>query len=238
MPYWEAKDKPDRVGMAEIRHIEGLYAFWDSLLEQFPHLLIDNCASGGRRLDLETTSRSAPFWRTDYQYGEPNGYQCHTFGLNFYLPIHGTAIYQTDSYTFRSGLGATAVLNWEVTGKGSEPLPAIRQRIQEYKDLRPYFYGDYYPLTKSSTGNNVWLAYQLNRPDHNDGIVVAFRRGESPDQTISTKLVGLEGNSLYELFFQDYGVTIKKTGRELMDGLSLTIAQKPASLLIRYRKTD
>ena len=57
--FWYANDKPGRQGICEIRYIEGLYAFWDYLLQRFPHLLIDNCASGGRRLDLETTSRSA-----------------------------------------------------------------------------------------------------------------------------------------------------------------------------------
>ncbi len=138
MPYWENNDKPDRTGISEIRHIEGLYAYWDSLLVRFPNLLIDNCASGGRRLDIETTSRSAPLWRTDYQYGEPNGYQCHTYGLNFYLPIHGTAIYKSENYTFRSGLGATAVMNWEVTGRNSESIPAMQKSIAEYKLLRPY----------------------------------------------------------------------------------------------------
>ncbi len=60
MPFWQKNDRSDRVGMSEIRHIEGLYAYWDSLLVRFPNLLIDNCASGGRRLDIETTSRSAP----------------------------------------------------------------------------------------------------------------------------------------------------------------------------------
>ena len=39
MPYWEVNDKPDRIGISEIRHIEGLYAFWDSLLVRFPHLV-------------------------------------------------------------------------------------------------------------------------------------------------------------------------------------------------------
>jgi alpha-galactosidase len=57
-PYWNEYDKTGRIGIHEIRHIEGLYAFWDSLLIRFPNLLIDNCASGGRRIDLETTSRS------------------------------------------------------------------------------------------------------------------------------------------------------------------------------------
>ena len=237
MPYWIANDQPGRIGISEIRHIEGLYAFWDSLLMQFPNLLIDNCASGGRRIDLETTSRSAPLWRTDYQYGEPNGYQCHTFGLNFYLPITGTAIYKTDSYTFRSGLGATAVINAEVTGKASEPIPAIQKRIADFKKLRPYFYGDYYPLTQSrnNTSDNSWLAYQMNRPAQKDGIIIAFRRGGCEKESVSVKLSGLDSISTYELFFEDYGLPIRKTGRELMDGIELTIPQKPASLMVIYK---
>jgi alpha-galactosidase len=240
MPYWVSADKPGRTGISEIRHIEGLYAFWDSLLVRFPDLLIDNCASGGRRLDLETTSRSAPLWRTDYQYGEPNGYQCHTFGLNFYLPIHGTAIYKTDSYTFRSGLGGTAVLNWEVTGRTSESIPAIQERIQDYKRMRPFFYSDYYPLTESrnSTGDNVWLAYQLNRPRQKDGVILAFRRSDCPDETLRIKLRGIDANDTYELFYEDYGLHIRKTGLELLEGIDLTIPLKPASLLISYHKIE
>ena len=58
-PFWEDNEQPDRIGMTEIRHIEGLYTYWDYLLSRFPRLLIDNCAAGGRRIDLETSSRSA-----------------------------------------------------------------------------------------------------------------------------------------------------------------------------------
>jgi alpha-galactosidase len=240
LPYWEANDKPDRKGISEIKHIEGLYAFWDSLLVRFPNMLIDNCASGGRRIDLETTSRSSPLWRTDYQYGEPNGYQCHTYGLSFYLPIHGTAVYKTDNYTFRSGLGGTAVMNWEVTGRDSESLPAIQKRIEDFKSLRPYYYGDFYPLTegRDNTGDNRWLAYQLNRPEQKDGIIVVFRRGGCQDESITVKLHGLKENADYELFYEDYGLRTTIRGRELMDILLLTIPQRPASLLIRYRMIE
>ncbi len=239
-PYWEASDNPDRIGMSEIRHIEGLYAFWDSLLVRFPNLLIDNCASGGRRLDLETTSRSAPLWRTDYQYGEPNGYQCHTYGLNFYLPIHGTAIYKTDGYTFRSGLGGTAVLNWEVTGKNSESIPAIQKRIQDYKNIRPYFYADYYPLTESAnnTGDDVWLAYQLNRSAEKDGIIIAFRRGECPDEKMEVKLQGLIPEADYELTDDETGKKMVVKGAELAKGFTLSIAEKPGSLMFWYKMKE
>jgi len=236
-PYWNEYDKPNRIGIHEIRHIEGLYAFWDSLLIRFPDLLIDNCASGGRRIDLETTSRSSPLWRTDYQYGEPNGYQCHTYGLHFYLPVHGTAIYSTDSYTFRSGLGTTAVTNWEVTGRNSEPIPELQKRIDDYKKLRPFFYGDFFPLTGSinNTRDDVWLAYQLNRPDKRDGIILAFRRSLNNEESIHVSLSGLEKNTVYELNYEDYGVIIKKSGSELMKGFDITIPQKPSSLLISYK---
>jgi alpha-galactosidase len=35
------------------------------LLAANPGLFIDNCASGGQRIDLETCARSIPLWRTD-----------------------------------------------------------------------------------------------------------------------------------------------------------------------------
>ncbi|MDP6125445.1 MAG: alpha-galactosidase, partial [Candidatus Latescibacteria bacterium] len=60
LPYWEQADGPDQIGFTEAKHIEGLYWMWDELVRRHPGLLIDNCASGGRRIDLETTSRSFP----------------------------------------------------------------------------------------------------------------------------------------------------------------------------------
>ena len=165
------------------------------------------------------------------------GYQCHTFGLHFYLPVHGTAIYSTDSYTFRSGLGATAVLNWEVTGRNSEPVSAIQKRISDFKQMRPYYYADYYPLTQpvNNTRDDVWLAYQLNRPDRKDGIILAFRRSGNNEETIHVKLSGLEPASVYEISFEDYGIVVNKSGRELMEDLEITIPSKPASLMISYK---
>jgi alpha-galactosidase len=238
MPYWEKNDKPDRIGISEIRHIEGLYAYWDSLLVRFPNLLIDNCASGGRRLDIETTTRSAPLWRTDYQYGEPNGYQCHTYGLNFYLPIHGTAIYKSDNYTFRSGLGATAVMNWEVTGRNSESIPAMQKSLAEFKMLRPYYYGDYYPLTYPDklTGDDIWLAYQMNRPSNADGIIIAFRRKDCSQESITVKFHGVDPKSNYLLLNEDTRLNETLSGEVLRNGYTLKLDDKPGSLLISYKK--
>ena len=64
--YWNKNDTADRIGMTEIGHVEGLYKFLDTLLSRHPGLIIDNCASGGRRIDIEMMSRSFVMWRSDH----------------------------------------------------------------------------------------------------------------------------------------------------------------------------
>ena len=36
--FWAANDEPGRQGICEIRYIEGLYSFWEYLLNRFPGL--------------------------------------------------------------------------------------------------------------------------------------------------------------------------------------------------------
>ena len=238
MPYWEANDKPDRIGISEIRHIEGLYAFWDTLLDRFPNLIIDNCASGGRRIDLETISRSSPLWRTDYQYGEPDGSQCHAYGLNFYLPMHGTGNFTISPYHFRSNMSTSMVINWDINSR-DHSLPELQKYFSDFKRLRPYYYGDYYPLTttENMTKDNVWLAYQQNRPEIGDGIIMAFRRKNSEEESITVKLHGIDSKKDYELIDQDTQAKTTISGEKLLTGYRLTLKNQPGSLLIVYRKT-
>lgn len=236
--YWRDADKPGRSGIKEIRHIENLYKFWDYLLERFPGLLIDNCASGGKRLDWESIGRSAPLWRSDYyHYDDPDGYQCHTYGLNFFLPIHGTGILLPDQYSFRSSLSSALQCNWKVTEPGVSVLD-MQQRIREYRDIREYYYEDYYPLsgTGDLTGSDVWLAYQMHRPSDDSGIVVAFRRQNAPDAEYTVRLGGLTPDASYTLVDCDTQAETVRSGRELTEGLTLRLDNPRSSLLIKYRK--
>jgi alpha-galactosidase len=238
-PYWGAMDAPDRVGIAEMKHIEGLYAYWDALLARNPGLLIDNCASGGRRIDLETTGRSIPLWRTDYSYFEPNGYQCHTYGLHFFVPASGTGNNNPQKYCFRSSLGGAVVMGWDLNGtynNASFNTALAREDIAEFRSLSPYLFGDYYPLTDYSTSDEAWAAFQWDRPEERDGIVLAFRRPLAEAATIVVKLGGLDPGADYEVSYEDYGITLFKSGRELAAGLSIKIPEAPGSLLIKYHR--
>ena len=236
-PYWAHNDEPGRKGIKEIRHIENLYRFWDYLLDRFPEMVIDNCASGGKRLDWETISRSVPLWRSDYyHHDDPDGYQCHTYGLNYFLPIHGTGIRLPDKYSFRSSLSSTLIYNWKITEKGVSVLE-MQERLAEYRSISDYYLEDYYPLTGDGdlTGHDVWLAYQMHRPSDGTGIVVAFRREESAVDNCPVRLQGLSPEKSYELTYSDTGVSVIKTGRELSEGFRLVLDSPKSSLLIKYK---
>ena len=128
------------------------------------------------------------------------------------------------------------VINWEITSiRGS--IPDMQRVIAEYKELRPYFYEDYYPLTGSGdiTGDNIWMAYQLYRPSDKSGFVVAFRREACPDKTHTVKLSGLDPDAVYSITNKDTGETVSKSGLELAEGFVLTLDQPRSSLLLKYR---
>ncbi len=234
LPYWEVNDAPDRQGISEIKHIEGLYMFWDELLARNPGLLIDNCASGGRRFDLETISRSISLCRTDYpSSAEPNGAQCHTYGLSFYLPCASTGTTNPSPYYFRSVMASGLGFGWDLNNSGF-PLEQAKASLEEFNKYRLFFYGDYYPLTEYSSGDDVWMAYQFSRPAQKDGIIFAFRRNACNNSTINVKLRGLDDKAQYEINFEDYGIKFVKSGKELLEGFDINIPQAPGSLIIYY----
>jgi alpha-galactosidase len=245
-PFWSKADAPDRQGISEIRHIEGLYAFWDALLARHPNLIIDNCASGGRRIDLETIGRATPFWRTDGP-RDAIAHQCHSYGLFAWVPL--SAISQDregDTYEFRSSMSSSLCINWNHSGDGVRPaLPSdfpfdwARQTLDQYVSIRDFYYGDYYPLTSYSQSPDQWMAYQLDRADLAQGLVTALRRPESPFETIRLRLQGVEASATYQVTNLDGGEKLDYTGGELLEkGLRIHIDSKPGSALLVYRKVN
>jgi alpha-galactosidase len=183
--YWRANDAADRQGITEIKHVMGYLAFWDELRRRHPDLLIDSCASGGRRNDLETLRRAVPLLRSDYQSfaGDPSyapGNQCHTYGLSFWLPYYGQGVYYNDEqlvYNVRSYMCPAFGMCWDVRKEGVA-WGKFRRLTEEWRKIAPYYLGDFYPLSSYSLENDVWMVWQFDRPDLGEGVVQAFRRKE------------------------------------------------------------
>ena len=112
------------------------------------------------------------------------------------------------------------------------------QTMQEFQEVRPYFYEDFYPLsgTGDLTGDNIWLAYQLHRPSDDTGYIVAFRRAACEEPTCEVRLSGLNPSATYRIFNKDNGQTEGYTGRQLSESLTLTLPQPRTSLLLKIER--
>ena len=239
LSFWRANDAPDRQGMTEIRYVEGHYAMWDDLRARHPGLFIDNCASGGRRIDLETCMRSVSLWRSDTACGpgRSDWDQAQVLGMSLYLPLHQTCGWSPEPYVFRSAAGAGAITQFAFLDDGFD-MKAAKAAIAEAQTNQKYWYGDFYPLTDCTAEPTALVAYQLHRPDLNAGLVLAFRRAECDTFGLSVKLGGLDPEVSYtvDLIDEARRQTVRKmTGREMAADFPLLIPKRRASLLVRYR---
>lgn len=237
LDFWRKNDAPDRQGMTEIRYIEGLYEMWDKLRADHPGLMIDNCASGGRRIDLEMISRSVPFWRSDTgcSPGHPDWNQVQTMGLGQYVPLFLCCGWTPEPYDFRGSASAGSICQWDYMNKDF-PMDLAKATIVEAKENQKYWYGDFYPLTGATLDPGQWMAYQFHRADLDAGIVLAFRHKTSPFPAMDAELKGLNPDKTYTVEFIDEKHAVKteeKKGHELMEGWEIRIP-KQSSLLIRY----
>jgi len=247
LPYWQANDSPDRTGMAEIRHIEGLYTLWGEIRRRHPNITIDNCASGGRRIDLETCSLSYPLWRSDFPDAADRSVeyrrvldpanQVEHAGLSLYIPLHAGPVSDHDAYSFRSAM-STGVCLYSDVASADFPADLARQGIAEIRELRPLMLGDFYPLTPITVDPSQWFAYQYNRPDLGTGCALYFRRKQCRTPTICAGLRAIDPEALYAVSTSDTFDTPpsrEMTGAELAS-LAVFAELAPAAVLLRYER--
>jgi alpha-galactosidase len=232
--YWRADEPADRQGIREIRYVEGLYAYFDALREAHPQLLLDTCASGGRRIDLEMIKRALILTRSDYLW-DPTGQQCHTYGLAQWLPITGIGAADIDRYKCRSGYGSHFAFAVDYYSKDAAVWDSARATIEECKALAPMFRKDFYPLTPYSTDSDTWMAWQFHDPEEQKGLVQAFRRQDSGTPEIKCALRGLDAKAAYEVTNLDSRELVRLAGKVLLDrGLAIKLSDKPSAAVFTY----
>ncbi len=247
LEFWRRNDKENRSGITEIKHINGLYKFWDALRERFPGLLIDNCASGGRRIDMETLRRSIPLWRSDATCPAnpiPEITQAHSLCFGLWMPYSGTSCGRnmTDLYKFRSAYAPALVSNATFSANEDycatlEEAQAFKRFLNEYLRVRPFLSEDIYPLTEPNIHNDNWSAVQYHRPENNDGIIQVFRRSKSPYVDSIFYLNGIDENKTYTFSDADNALSTDIPGKDLIaNGFFVRLAKPNTSKIFFYRE--
>jgi alpha-galactosidase len=236
LPYWRRNDTPDRQGVSENMHIQNYLSYWDALRRRHPSLVIDSCASGGRRNDLETMRRAIALHPTDYNYGDLPAKQAFHASLFQWLPCFGSNTVPVDtvnSYAFRSGHALNVVLGYDLRRKDLD-YAMLRKLAAEWLQIAPCYQGDFYPLAPYNRDDFRWIAWQFDRPEHGDGVVEAFRRGKA-DSVVTWCLSGLDPSARYSVTNLESGQTTTASGIELRGhGLRVEVQTKPGAAVIRY----
>ena len=247
-PIYGGEDTEGRRGVCELKAVENLYDIWDTLLERFPGMMIDNCGGGGSRVDLETISKSYVLWRSDYNChpgADPIGAQIGNFGLGRWVPLVNGAppIHPGSDYAFRSGLygGMSFGLFHPCGFKGEGqiypsddyPVEWHRLMLEQYRRTKPLLSGDFHALTGCGASPEEFVAYAFDRPDLGEGVIMAFRRQECESETLTVGLPFLEG----EYAFEDFDTGALQT-LEVVGGFGYTVRidAAPGSASVYYKK--
>lgn len=236
----DALEGEHRVGINEIHYITGLYAFFDGLYEAIPGLMIDNCASGGRRLDIEMMRRSVAYWPTDFLTREgtvADDARNINYSLRWWLPVFAYSASRegrTNDYQLRS-----MYANGVSVGTSVSDRTWYLHAMEDLYDFRRFLTDDYYILAGGYEKQTMSLnaAYEFYLRESGEGRVLIFRPRASDTATQTYLLKGLEAGATYDLEITDTGTTMTATGQELMEkGLRITLDDPNTSVMITLQK--
>lgn len=241
LEYWRSGDRAradGRIGITENHYVSGYLAYWDELIRRHPDMMIDSCASGGRRNDLETMRRAVPLHKTDADYSNFEQKQGMHHTLFQWFPYFGTIATGwnvdnvIDDYSLRTAFVSWLTMGYDIR-RGDVDWAKIISYTNEWREINGCLYGEYYPLTPWSYNKTDWIGWELFDPDKNTGFILMFRRAENQEAEKTFKLHGLDADKIYEVKDFDRGIT-DISGKTLMEqGYTVCIGNPRGSALIK-----
>ena len=150
-----------------------------------------------------------PFSFTYGGKANPVADQSQTAGLSLYVPQHAAGAWAFDPYSFRSVATMGASLCPDIRNKDL-PVDAVKLALGEVKELRPLYFGDYYPLFAINDSEQAWCGWQFDRPELGRGFGMVFRRAKAANASADVALRGLDPQAKYEVEFRDSYVAIEQ----------------------------
>jgi alpha-galactosidase len=234
-PYWEANEAPDRRGWFQHDHIRGVWAVRETLLQKHPDVLIENCSSGGRRIDLGMFKRSHFHVLSD-QFWYPDAIRYQFSGADWCLPadkiksIIDTPQSPLADYVFHSNFGGLLSITEGVEDWPPEEKQKAKRHIEVYKSIRHLLSKDFYALFPQPPTMKEWDGWQFHDPQTGEGFILVFR-AESAKEDANPRLKAVKTGAQYLLKDPYSGKEEVLTGRRLSEeGLPLHLRPKGTAL--------
>ncbi len=246
--FFRQTDEPGKWGMAENAYITGHLKLWDNIRAAFDGMVLDSCASGGRRNDLESMRRAVPLHVSDYFITSERTLphrQAVMSSLFAYFPYfkeegpEGSGIVDENFEWYMTTCMTPFSMIHVRPDISEEAWERVRAYVARWEAIKYTFYADYYPLTPWNYDEGEWLAYQFIDSVTGAGSITAYRRAmnDEPEQTFPLK--GLLPERRYRITdLMTNSVTVAD-GRTLTDtGLTVSLPGERTGTVLRIDFAD
>ena len=175
---------PERQKELPHRYMLGLYAVLEKLVNQFPDVLFESCASGGGRFDMGMLHYMPQTWCSDNTDALTRcriQYATSLIFPPFAMGSHVSAVpnHQTGRITpidTRGNVAMSGCFGYELdlNRLPDEDLEAVKRQIERVKSIRQtLLYGDFHRLLSPYEGNDTaWITVS---PDKNEAVLMLTR---------------------------------------------------------------
>lgn len=213
-------------GEAYHRYILGVYDLLERLLQRFPDLIIEGCASGGGRFDMGMLYYTPQIWCSDdtdaierlkIQYGTSYFYPLSAMGAHVsVVPNHQTNRITPIETRANVAMFGTFGYELDLNTLSEEEFGKVRSQIEFFKRYREIIHtGDFHRLV--SPDGNEQAAWMVVSRDRKTAIVGDYRILLTPNSRyMRLHLRGLDENTQYR---------VSCTGASSIDGAAFTGAE-------------
>ena len=171
------------------KYILGVYSLYERLIQEFPEILFESCASGGARFDPGMLYYAPQAWTSDdtdaverikIQYGTSYVYPISSIGSHVSAsPNH--QVFRNTSLEMRGNVAYFGTFGYEldITKLPEEELEQMKEQIafmKKYRDLIQK--GVFYRLKSPFEGNHS--AWEVIADDRSEGLMAYFRVMQPP----------------------------------------------------------
>jgi alpha-galactosidase len=224
-------------GAGLLGHARAYLDWLSGVLDRYPHLVVENCASGGMRMDGATLAVTQLQSTSDQQ--DPMRYPAIAASAPTAVPPEQGAVWAypqpgyddtLNAFTLGGALLGRIHLSGHLDRMSPHQLALVRDAVAVYKTIRTDLVGavPFWPLGLPGW-TDEWLAMGLHAPDSPMAYLSVWRRGGKADLRLSIRrLAGSEVTA--EILHP-----LRTSGSAAWDGdgLKVSLPDVPGVLLIR-----